>query len=113
VRRAQLGWHRLVGMITDRDIAVRGVGKGKGPQTRVREVMTDEVKYCFDDEDLDHVVRNMGELQVRRLPVVSRDKKLVGIVSIGDAAKRHGDGHETGQALGAISKSSGQHSQRI
>lgn len=61
---------RLVGMITDRDIAVRGIGNGKGPQTQVHEVMTQDVKYCFVDEDTAHVARNMGELQVRRLPVV-------------------------------------------
>ncbi len=61
---------RLVGMITDRDIAVRGIGNGKGPQTEVREVMTQDVKYCFVHEDTAHVARNMGELQVRRLPVV-------------------------------------------
>ena len=77
---------RLVGMITDRDIAIRAVAEGKGPDTPVREVMSTEVKYVFDDEDLEHVAKNMGDIQVRRLPVVNRDKRLVGIVSLGDLA---------------------------
>src|SRR5436190_14232415 len=73
---------RLVGMITDRDIAVRGIAEGKGPDTKVRDVMTDEVMYCFDDDGIQQVCQNMAEIQVRRLPVVSRDKRLVGIVSL-------------------------------
>ena len=100
---------KLVGMITDRDIAVRAVAKGKGPDTSVREVMTDEIKYCFEDEDLDHVTRNMGDLQVRRLPVVSRDKRLVGIISLGDVAVEHRP--RAGEALSEISEPGGQHSQ--
>jgi len=75
---------RLVGMITDRDIAVRAVALGKGPKTPVREVMTSDVKYCFDDQDTEEVAQNMGDLQVRRLPVVNRDKRLVGVLSLGD-----------------------------
>src|ERR1044071_4157852 len=78
---------KLLGMITDRDIAVRGVAKGKGPDANVREVMTSEVKYCFDDQEVEEVTRNMGDLQVRRLPVVNREKRLVGILSLGDIAK--------------------------
>ena len=77
---------RLVGMITDRDIALRAVAQRKGPDTPVREVMTAEIKYCYEDEDLDHVAKNMAELQVRRLPVVNREKRLVGIVALGDVA---------------------------
>jgi CBS domain-containing protein len=72
---------RLVGMITDRDIAIRAVARGLPPSTEIRAVMTSDVKYCFEDEDLEHVVRNMGEIQVRRLPVLSREKRVVGIVS--------------------------------
>jgi CBS domain-containing protein len=80
---------RLVGMITDRDIAIRGIGQGKGPDTPVRDVMsTDTVLYCYEDEELDHVAKNMGDEQVRRLPVINREKRLVGIVSIGDVAQR-------------------------
>ena len=82
---------RLVGMITDRDIAIRAVGQGKGPDTPVREVMsTEQVLYCYEDEDLDHVAKNMSEQQVRRLPVVTRDKRLVGIVSLGNLAQKEG-----------------------
>ena len=60
---------RLVGMLTDRDIAVRAVAQGKGPDAKVRDAMTPDVKYCFEDEDLDDAVRSMGEQKVRRLPV--------------------------------------------
>src|SRR5437868_7368074 len=77
---------RLVGMITDRDIAIRGVAEGKGPTTKVRDVMTTEIKYCFDDEDLEDVARNMGDIQVRRLPVVDRSKRLIGMLSLADIA---------------------------
>lgn len=77
---------RLVGMITDRDIAVRAVARGYAPSTPLREVMSREVRYCYDDEPVTHVAENMAELQVRRLPVVNRDKRLVGIVSLGDIA---------------------------
>src|SRR5215510_9042117 len=77
---------RLIGMITDRDIAVRAVAAGKGPDTLVREVMTSDVRYCFEDEDLDHVAHNMAEERIRRLPVVNRSKRLVGILSLGDIA---------------------------
>lgn len=97
---------RLVGMITDRDIAVRGVAQGK---TRVRDVMTAEVKYCFDDQDVDEVAMSMGNLQVRRLPVLNRDKRLVGILSLGDIANREEE--EAGEALSEISRPGGQHSQ--
>ena len=103
---------RLVGMITDRDIAVRAICEGKGPETRVSDAMSREVKYCFEDEDIDHVMRNMGDLQVRRLPVMSRDKRLVGIITLGDIACSRRTGSETvGEALGSISRTGGQHSQ--
>src|SRR2546429_1308883 len=68
---------RLVGMITDRDIAIRAVAQGKGPETPVREVMSAaQVLYCYEDEELDKVAKNMGEVQVRRLPVGNRAKRL-------------------------------------
>ncbi len=101
---------RLVGMITDRDIAIRAIAEGKGPNTKVRDVMTPDIKYCFADQEIDDVVRNMGDIQVRRLPVVDRNKRLVGILSLGDVALSHGDG-AAGQALGGISQPSGQHNQ--
>src|SRR5262245_18131118 len=72
---------RLIGMITDRDIAIRAVAQGKGPDTPVREVMSDsKVLYCFEHDDLNEVAKNMGHEKVRRLPVVNKDKRLVGIV---------------------------------
>src|SRR6266481_2915644 len=78
---------RLVGMITDRDIAVRAVAAGKGPDTPIREIMSKEVKYCFDDDDIDDVAYEMAELKVRRMPVLNHDKRLVGILSLGDIAR--------------------------
>src|SRR5262245_25602386 len=88
---------RLVGMITDRDIALRAVAEGKAPSTKVRDVMSQEVLYCYDDQDVDEVARNMGDVQVRRLPVVNRDKRLVGIISLGDVACTEG-GDVAGEA---------------
>lgn len=101
---------RLVGMITDRDIAIRGIAMGKGPDAKVRDVMSSEVKYCFDDEEVDDVLQNMGDLQVRRLPVLNRDKRLVGIMSLGDLAT-NGETVHAGEALSGISKPGGEHSQ--
>ena len=100
---------RLVGMVTDRDIAVRAVAEGRGPGTPVREVMTPEVKYCFDHEDLELVARLMGDQQVRRLPVVDQDKRLVGILALGDVAASAG-AEPAGDALAGISRPGGQHS---
>ena len=101
---------RLVGIITDRDIAIRAVAQGKGPDTPVREVMSSEVKYCFEDEDLEHVAKNMGDIQVRRLPVVNRDKRLVGIVALGDIARTE-DAKTTGRATAGVSRPGGAHRQ--
>jgi CBS domain-containing protein len=101
---------RLIGMITDRDIAIRAVAAGKGPDTPVREIMSTEVRYCFDDEDIDHVAHNMGENQVRRLPVVNRDKRLVGIVSLADVALTK-DKNAAADAVTGVSRPGGQHSQ--
>ena len=100
---------RLIGMITDRDIAIRGVAEGLGPDATVAEVMTEDVKYCFEDDDCEDVARNMGEIQLRRLPVVSRDKRLVGIVSIGDLAvtMEEDDEESIGESLAAISRPTG------
>jgi CBS domain-containing protein len=101
---------RLVGVITDRDIAIRAVALGKGPDTPVREVMSKEVLYCFEDEDIEHVARNMGDEKVRRLPVLNRKKRLVGIVSIGDLAQSTNT-DTTGRTVADISKPGGAHSQ--
>ena len=101
---------RLVGMITDRDIAVRAVAEGKSPDTLVRDVMSSEVLYCFDDQEIKDIARNMGEVKVRRLPVLNRDKRLVGIVSLGDLALNK-EPELTASAVTNISKHGGRHSQ--
>jgi len=92
---------RLVGILTDRDITIRAVAAGKEPtECKVREVMSPEIRYIYDDELVEDAARNMTELQVRRLPVLNREKRLVGIVSLGDlsgAAER-----ATGDALREI-----------
>lgn len=101
---------KLVGMLTDRDIAVRAVAEGMGPETKVNAVMSAEVKYCFDDEEIDEVCSNLGSQKVRRLPVLDRNKQLVGILSLGDVAvETTGDG--AGQALAEISRRGGAQSQ--
>jgi CBS domain-containing protein len=103
---------RLVGIITDRDIAVRAVARGRQPSAKVGDVMTGEVRYCYADDDVDTVLETMGNLQVRRLPVLDRDKRLVGIVSITDLAC-NGEAARAGEALGDIARPSGLHSQII
>ena len=102
---------QLVGMISDRDIAVRAVAQGKGPDTPIREVMTPDVKYCFEDEDTEHVARKMGDQQIRRLPVMSRDKRLVGILSLGDLTSIEPSA-TVAQGLAGISRPVGAHSQK-
>jgi len=102
---------RLVGMITDRDIAIRAIAQGKGPDTPVREAMNAEVRYCYEDDDVHEVLANMADIQVRRLPVLSREKRLIGIVSIGDLSKKADDDAGTGHALGGITQPGGPHTQ--
>jgi CBS domain-containing protein len=102
---------RLVGIITDRDIAVRAVALGRGPDTPVRDVMSHDIKYCYEDQSIDEVTQNMGELRIRRLPVLTREKRLIGILSLGDLAIDEGARDEAGEALGGISRPGGQHSQ--
>jgi CBS domain-containing protein len=99
---------RLVGMISDRDIAVRAVAEGKGGRTPIGEVMTRDVKYCFEDDDTAAVELNMGEQQVRRLPVLNRDKRLVGILSLSDLAQRD---ERVSDALRQITRPGGAHTQ--
>ena len=77
---------RLVGMITDRDIAIRAVAKGLDAQTPVHQVMSKNIRYCFDDESVQHVAENMAENELRRMPVLNREKRLVGVVSLGNIA---------------------------
>lgn len=102
---------RLVGMITDRDITVRAIANGKGPDTPVKDIMSAEVCYCFADQDLDEICANMAEQKIRRLPVLNRQKQLVGIVSLGDIARTDGHDGYTADALQGISEPGGSHSQ--
>lgn len=101
---------RMVGMITDRDIVVRAVARGLNPDTPVKNVMSQEVLYCFEDQDVDDVAQNMSDLQVRRLPVVDRRKRLVGIVSTGDFA-REVSGEACTTAMFGVVQPGGLHSQ--
>jgi CBS domain-containing protein len=101
---------KLVGMVTDRDIAVRGVAGGKPPTAPVREIMSQEIRYCFEDEDLNQVSRNMADQQVRRLPVVDRNKRLVGILALADLATSAKSGQASAALLG-ISQAGGSHNQ--
>ncbi len=101
---------RLVGIITDRDIVIRAVAQGKSADTKVAEVMSKEMLYCFDTDEIDDVARNMGKAQVRRLPVLNSDKRLVGIVSLGDLA-RNDDPTTIGRTVSRVSTPGGKHDQ--
>jgi len=101
---------RLVGMLTDRDIAVRGVAKGYGPDTPVRELMSDDVICARADDSVEDVASRMSEAQVRRLPVIDQDERLCGIVSLGDLS-RESDTGTAAQALEGVSQLGGQHQQ--
>jgi len=101
---------RLLGMITDRDIAVRGVAKGYGPETPVRDLMTNDLVCARIDEDVEQVANKMSEAQVRRLPVVDEQERLCGIVSLGDLA-RDADPDTAEQALEGVAQPGGQHQQ--
>ena len=97
-------------MITDRDIAVRAVAKRRSPDTKIRDVMSREILYCFEDEDIEHVVGNMGDVQVRRLPVMDRNKRLVGIISLSDIALTHVP-EVVGEGMAGVSEPGGLHRQ--
>ena len=96
---------RLVGILTDRDITIRAVALGKSPATcHVRDVMSSDIKYVYEDESVEDAAKNMGDLQIRRLPVLNRDKRVVGIVSLGDVALKKKD--SAGEALKDVSRHS-------
>jgi CBS domain-containing protein len=97
-------------MITDRDIAVRGIAKGYGPDTPVRELMTDDLIVVRVDDDIEEAATKMSEAQVRRLPVIDSDERLCGIVSLGDLS-RETDDQTASQALEGVSQPGGQHQQ--
>ncbi|TRX73536.1 CBS domain-containing protein [Pseudomonas mangiferae] len=82
---------RLVGMLSDRDIVVRALAQGLGAETPVRQVMSGDVRYCYEDQSVDHVAQNMADLQVRRMPVLDRQKRLVGVVSLANFARCRDD----------------------
>ncbi len=101
---------KLVGMITDRDIAVRGVAKGHGPDTPVRDLMSDGLICVRAEDDVEEVATKMSEAQVRRLPVIDEQQKLVGIVSLGDLS-RESPGESAHLALDGVSASGGERKQ--
>jgi CBS domain-containing protein len=96
---------RLVGMVTDRDITVRATAEALPPNLgRVRDVMTPDIVYCFEDQDVTEAARLMEEHQIRRLVVVNRDQRLVGIVSLADLAVKSGDRDLSAAALEQVSE---------
>jgi CBS domain-containing protein len=101
---------RLIGMITDRDIAVRGIAKGYGPETPVRELMTDDIVVARLDDDTDDVAARMSNAQVRRLPVIDENERLCGIVSLGDLTQKGSDSAAE-QALEGVTEPGGEHRQ--
>jgi CBS domain-containing protein len=97
---------RMIGTISDRDIAIRAVAEGKGPDTKVRDVMSDGIAWAYEDDSVEKAAKLMSDRQVRRLPVVDRDKRLVGIVALGDFAVDASEIKPAAQALSEISKPS-------
>ena len=97
---------RMIGTISDRDIAIRAVADGKDTGTKVRDVMSEGVAWAYEDDSVDVAAKIMSERQVRRLPVVNRGKRLVGIVALGDFAVESSEIQPAAQALSGISKPS-------
>ena len=97
---------KLIGVITDRDITIRAVAKGENPESCcVGDAMTNDLIYCYDDEDVDQAAKLMEQKQIRRLPVLERGtQRLVGVVSLGDLATRRRDAHLGGQVLQQVSQ---------
>ena len=95
---------RMIGTISDRDIAIRAIAEGKGPDTKVRDVMSPGIHWTFQDDTVEHAAKLMSEHQVRRLPVVDRDKRLVGIVALGDFAVDKSELQPAAEALSKISE---------
>jgi CBS domain-containing protein len=95
---------RLVGTLSDRDIVIRAVAEGRDANTRVRDVMSDQVVWAYENDSVDKASQIMSEHQIRRLPIVNSDKRLVGIVSLGDLAADAGNIRPAGEALSDISK---------
>ncbi len=100
---------KLIGAVTDRDIVTRAVSAGANPSSQVRDIMSPQIKYCFEDQSVDEICQNMSEIKVRRLPVVNRDKRLVGVVSLGDLSQ--GKAQPSGEALQNITEENKRSSQ--
>ncbi len=100
---------KLIGAVTDRDIVTRAVSAGANPSSQVRDIMTPQIKYCFEDQTVDEICQNMSDIKVRRLPVVNRDKRLVGVVSLGDLSQ--GKAQPSGEALQNITEENKRSSQ--
>ena len=97
---------RMIGAISDRDIAIRAVAEGKGPGTKVRDIMSTGICWAYDDDTVEHAVKLMSERKVRRLPLVDHDKRLVGIVALGDLAVDRSEIQPAAEALSKISEPS-------
>ena len=97
---------RMIGAISDRDIAIRGVAEGKAADTKVRDVMSEGITWAYEDDFVEEAAKIMSEHQIRRLPVVNKDKRLVGIVALGDFAVESSDIQPAAEALSEISKPS-------
>jgi len=95
---------RMIGTISDRDIAIRAVAEGKDPSTKVREVMSEGIVWAYEEDSVDDAVKLMSDHKIRRLPIVNADKRLVGIVALGDFAVESADIEAAGEALSEISK---------
>ncbi len=94
---------RLVGVITDRDIVIRGVAAGSPPDASIRDVMSDTVKHCFDDDDIDDVLATIGDVPLHRLAVINHDMRLIGVISIGDCGETPHPARPLGEA-GSLSE---------
>lgn len=98
---------RLKGMLTDRDITIRAVAEGQDPnEITVQDVMTPEVVYCYEDQDVEEAAHLMGQKQIRRLPILNRHKRLVGILALGDVSVEYHNDGTTEEALEKISEPS-------
>ncbi|ESQ77859.1 CBS domain-containing protein [Asticcacaulis sp. YBE204] len=95
---------RLQGAVTDRDIVIRGLAEGKKPDAPVSDVMSDRIIYCFDEDDVEDAARRMKRDQIRRLAVLNADRRLVGVVSLGDIARGCEDERLTGDIENAVAE---------
>jgi CBS domain-containing protein len=96
---------KLIGTLTDRDITIQSVAQGRDPRlASVREIMSQQVFYCYEDDDIEHAAEHMKEREVRRLVILNREKRLVGVLSLGDIARASGEQQLAGETLGQIAE---------